>query len=239
METCILEHYPFRCVLRFDPLIKQWEKRIAEDGSERSRYLERIRQRLLETPDLCGPTSDLSVLHSHEELIGEVMRTVFPDTRWETDLLVAMVPFAMQPVYYSPEFERRFIDENARFDEKRFDGDGAYNTGREIVRSRIDKATVRGSRERLTQPGMIAIVYSRLDEWREIVKHIEFLHNETFLKGETESFELEDLPHVQGLRALRVTVNLESARLAERAVAHGRLGSSGDSEFKERDRRIM
>jgi len=46
-----------------------------------------------------------------------------------------------------------------RFDEKRFDVDGAYNVRYEVVKRRIDKAVRRGTGERITQPGKIAIVY--------------------------------------------------------------------------------
>ena len=51
-----------------------------------------------------------------------------------------------------------------RFDEKRFDVDGAYDVRHEIIKSRIDKAVVKGSKERLTQPGKIAVVYSHTAE---------------------------------------------------------------------------
>ena len=47
-----------------------------------------------------------------------------------------------------------------RYDEKRFAVDGAYDIRHAIVKSRLDKAVVRGTGERLTQPGKIAIVYS-------------------------------------------------------------------------------
>ena len=40
-----------------------------------------------------------------------------------------------------------------RFDEKRFDVDGAYDIRYEIVKKRIDKAVVQGTAERVTQPG--------------------------------------------------------------------------------------
>lgn len=103
-----------------------------------------------------------------------------------------------------------------RFDEKRFDVDGAYDVGHEIIRSRIDKATVKGHGERLTQPGKIAIVYSRAEEEREMRRHIDFLRHEGFLKGSLESLDLDDLPGVQGLRALRVTIDLDSPTLARR-----------------------
>jgi hypothetical protein len=104
-----------------------------------------------------------------------------------------------------------------RFDEKRFDVDGAYDVGHEIIRSRIDKATVKGRNERLTQPGKIAIVYSRPNEYQEMTNHIDFLQGRGYLDYDLESLELDDLPGVQGLRALRIGVSLQSATLAERA----------------------
>ncbi len=104
-----------------------------------------------------------------------------------------------------------------RFDEKRFDVDGAYDVGHEIIRSRIDKALVKGRNERLTQPGKIAIVYSRPNEYQEMSNHIDFLQGQGYLDDEIESLELDDLPGVQGLMALRVGVNLQCAALAERA----------------------
>ena len=104
-----------------------------------------------------------------------------------------------------------------RFDEKRFDVDGAYDVGHEIIRSRIDKATVKGRNERLTQPGKIAIVYSRPNEYQEMTHHIDYLQGRGYLDDDLESLEIDDLPGVQGLRALRVGISLQSATLAERA----------------------
>lgn len=103
-----------------------------------------------------------------------------------------------------------------RFDEKRFDVDGAYDIRHEIIKSRIDKAAIKGSGERLTQPGKIAMVYSRAQEAREIRRHIQFLQHQGYLTGDLASLELEDLAGVQGLRTLRVAVNLESQALSER-----------------------
>jgi hypothetical protein len=62
-----------------------------------------------------------------------------------------------------------------RFDEKRFDVDGAYDIRHEIIKARIDKALVKGGKERLTQPGQVAIVYSSPEEGHEMRRHIEFL----------------------------------------------------------------
>lgn len=106
-----------------------------------------------------------------------------------------------------------------RYDEKRFDVDGAYDIRHEIVRSRLDKAVVKGNGDRLTQPGQVAIVYSQPTELLESRRHLEYLRSEGFLSGEEEKVELEEMPGVQGLRALRVGIDLESETLARRAKA--------------------
>ncbi len=97
-----------------------------------------------------------------------------------------------------------------RYDEKRFDVDGAYDIRHDIIKSRIDKAMVRGGEERLTQPGKVAVVYSSREEEQGISQHIDFLLSEGYLKGTPEHFVLDALPDVQGLKALRVEVDLES-----------------------------
>lgn len=94
-----------------------------------------------------------------------------------------------------------------RFDEKRFDVDGAYDVRQEIIKSRLDKALVKGTGERLTQPQRIAVVYSTPAEGREIRQHIEFLTAQGKLKNDMEVLELDDMPDVRGLKALRVGVN--------------------------------
>ena len=66
---------------------------------------------------------------------------------------------------------------------------------------------VKGGRERLTQPGKIAIVYSHPKEGRDIRRHIDYLQSREHLLGDLETIDLEDLPGVQGLKALRVSVN--------------------------------
>ena len=60
-----------------------------------------------------------------------------------------------------------------RMDEKQFDVDGAYNARYEIVKKRIDKSLIRGTDERLTQAGKIAIVYSQDTDVPEYLNYIE------------------------------------------------------------------
>ena len=92
-----------------------------------------------------------------------------------------------------------------RMDEKQFDVDGAYNIRYEIIKKRIDKAHINGTKERLTQPGKIAIVYSQDKDALEYTKYIKFLQSKN-LFGNLEKLELEDLQGVSGLKALRVEV---------------------------------
>jgi len=94
-----------------------------------------------------------------------------------------------------------------RMDEKQFDVDGAYNIRYEIIKKRIDKALVRDTKERLTKPGHIAIVYTTNKDADEYSKYIAFLKNKNYLTGKIEDLELQDLQGISGLRALRVQVN--------------------------------
>ncbi len=92
-----------------------------------------------------------------------------------------------------------------RMDEKQFDVDGAYNIRYEIIKKRIDKAHIKGTTERLTIPGKIAIVYAQGKDAQEYKKYIKYLQSKKLL-GKVEKLELEDLQGVTGLKALRVEV---------------------------------
>ncbi|HWT80916.1 MAG TPA: GAF domain-containing protein, partial [Candidatus Methylomirabilis sp.] len=89
-----------------------------------------------------------------------------------------------------------------RYEEKRFDVDGAYNVRYEVIKKRIDKAVVRGTSERATQPGKIAIIYSQPAEASEYRDYVDYLQSVGYLTGELEDLELETLQGVHGLRAL-------------------------------------
>lgn len=93
-----------------------------------------------------------------------------------------------------------------RMDEKRFDVDGTYNARYEVVKKRVDKAKIKGTEERITQPGKIAIVYSQREDEAEFLKYVQFLQSKNQLGDEIEILELEDLQGVTGLKALRVNV---------------------------------
>jgi hypothetical protein len=96
-----------------------------------------------------------------------------------------------------------------RSKERKFDVDGSYNMRYEIIKKRIDKVHLRDQKERLTQPGTIAIVYSQQKEKAEYYEFIEVLQNDGLLLPDIEELELEELQGVSGLNALRVKINLE------------------------------
>lgn len=93
-----------------------------------------------------------------------------------------------------------------RQDEKKFDVDGAYNIRYEIVKKRIDKALIKGTNERLTQPGMLAIIFSEEKEIEEYKRYLEYLIAFGYFEDNIESLVLEDLQGVYGLRAIRIKV---------------------------------
>ncbi len=110
-----------------------------------------------------------------------------------------------------------------RVDEKQFDVDGAYNIRYEIVKKRIDKALVRGTSERVTLPGKLAVVYSTSREAQEYRRFLEFLQSRGYFDPGIEELDLEDLQGIYGLKALRVDIARPSqeampARLAPAEV---------------------
>lgn len=100
-----------------------------------------------------------------------------------------------------------------RSDEKRFDVDGAYDIRYEIVKKRIDKAHIKDTGERLTQPGKIAIVYNQAKVEDEYRRFFHYLAAKGLITGKVEELELEELPGANGLRALRVEVTPETKQV--------------------------
>lgn len=96
-------------------------------------------------------------------------------------------------------------------DEKQFEVDGAYNVRYEILKKRIDKAFVKGTNERLTQSGKIAIVWLNEIDKREYLEYLKHLQKKGYITDKIEDLELEKLQGAEGLKALRVTVIDESS----------------------------
>ncbi|MCP4977410.1 MAG: GAF domain-containing protein [Maribacter sp.] len=93
-----------------------------------------------------------------------------------------------------------------RMDEKRFDVDGTYNARYEVIKKRIDKSFIKGSNERLTQPGKLSIVYSQKKDELEYLRYISFLKSKGYFTNNIEIVELDGLQGVTGLKAIRAEI---------------------------------
>ncbi len=99
-----------------------------------------------------------------------------------------------------------------RMDEKRFDVEGAYNARYEIIKKRIDKAHIKGTKDRITQAGKMVVVYANDNDEQEYLRYFKFLRGKGMLKNEEpEQLLLENLQGVTGLKALRVGINYDEA----------------------------
>ena len=133
------------------------------------------------------------------EHMVEVTRLVDREAeKWPIALQTAQLIFV-----YNHPLTIRF-----RMDEKKFDVDGTYNVRYEILKKRIDKAVIKGTQERLTQPGKISIVWLQEKDRDEYLKYLELLVHKGLITGEIEQLELDELPGAAGLQALRVSVKL-------------------------------
>ena len=74
-----------------------------------------------------------------------------------------------------------------------------------LSKNELIKLIIKGTDERLTVPGKIAIVYSQDKDAREYIKYINYLQSKNLL-GKVETLDIEDLQGVSGLKALRVEV---------------------------------
>ncbi|MEO0987651.1 MAG: GAF domain-containing protein [Cyanobacteria bacterium J06639_14] len=90
--------------------------------------------------------------------------------------------------------------------ERLFDVQGTRDTRYEIVKKRIDKAVDTHNRDRITQPGMLTIVYSTPTEWEAYQQYLHYLHREGWVTADIEKGAVEPLQGVNGLKFARVRV---------------------------------
>jgi hypothetical protein len=96
-----------------------------------------------------------------------------------------------------------FHDENT---EKLFDVRGTRDIRYEIVKKRIDKAVDEKNRKRITQPGMLTLVYSTEEEWSEYQEYLRYLARENWVGTEIESGTIEPLQGITGLKFALVRI---------------------------------
>lgn len=171
-------------------------ERFKTDGIEHTIYLGKS----------IAPTIDFNKEHLRNLRIWQLLITcemlarhyeIYDDLEIPLDLTSLILVF-------NREISIRF-----RMDEKRFDVDGSYNIQYEVLKKRIDKSRIKGSKERITQKGKIAIIYSHPSEENEYLKYIEFLQNKGIIKENIEFLEVENLQDLTGLKAIRAEVNIE------------------------------
>ncbi len=90
--------------------------------------------------------------------------------------------------------------------ERLFDVRGTRDTRYEIVKKRIDKAIDERTQTRITQPGMLTIVYSTNEEWEEYQQYIRYLTREGWTNGEIVQGAVQPLQGVNGLKYARFRV---------------------------------
>jgi hypothetical protein len=90
--------------------------------------------------------------------------------------------------------------------ERLFDVRGTRDTRYEIVKKRIDKALDERTQIRITQPGMLTIVYSTNEEWEEYQRYVRYLTREGWTEAEIEQGAVQPLQGVNGLKYARVRV---------------------------------
>jgi len=90
--------------------------------------------------------------------------------------------------------------------EKLFDVRGAKDIRYEIVKKRIDKAVDKQTRTRITQPGMLSVVYSTEDEWIEYQQYLRYLAREGWVDTKITSGTVEPLQGITGLKFARVQI---------------------------------
>ncbi|MHA7941523.1 hypothetical protein ACJOV8_000375 [Formosa sp. 3Alg 14/1] len=94
-----------------------------------------------------------------------------------------------------------------RIDEKQFDVDGAYNVRYEMIKKRIDKAVIKGTSERITQPHKLCVVFSTNVIEREYLSYFEFLQSKNYIGDHIEIVEVEELQGASGIKAIRADIN--------------------------------
>jgi hypothetical protein len=90
--------------------------------------------------------------------------------------------------------------------ERLFDVGGTRDTRYEIVKKRIDKGVDERSQERITQPGMLTLVYSTNQEWEEYQKYLCYLAREGWVEPKIQYGNVQPLQGVTGLKFARVRV---------------------------------
>ncbi len=90
--------------------------------------------------------------------------------------------------------------------ERMFDVRGSRDTRYEIVKKRIDKAIDEQTGTRITQPGMLTLVFCTDEEWTEYQQYFRYLMREGWVDDQIERGTVQPLQGVNGLKYARVHI---------------------------------
>ena len=90
--------------------------------------------------------------------------------------------------------------------ERLFDVRGTKDTRYEIVKKRIDKGEDERTGSRITQPGMLTLVYSTNKEWEEYRQYLHYLAREGWVENKIDLGNIKPLQGVTGLKFARVPI---------------------------------
>ncbi|OXA93084.1 GAF domain-containing protein [Flavobacterium hercynium] len=163
------------------------------------------------------PTKPFDIMYLHNLRLWQLQTLC--EMELEHHQLKASLPYELDVtsliLVFSAPLSIRF-----RMDEKRFDVDGTYNARYEVVKKRIDKSNIKGTKERITEKEKITIVYSQNNEETEYLKYIKYLQHKKILEPSIEQFEVEDLQGVSGLKAIRVKVINNTENLTTKKITY-------------------
>lgn len=179
---------------RLQPLYPHYFERHQTDGVDFNVY---VGASLLEEPDTFDPLSiTLLRLWQLTALCGIAQRVTPLQRRLPTPL----------DMTYHVLVQQTPLSIRYRFDETRFDVAGTQHIRYEIMKQRVEKACVRGTDERLTQPGLLTVVYAYDREGEAYRAYLRHLHEAGFVEEAVASLAVDDLQGIKGLRALRVPI---------------------------------
>ncbi|MCO5946825.1 GAF domain-containing protein [Mucilaginibacter flavidus] len=200
-------NYETTLTLINEKLIDILDNRQAEVQAYFPHYYERFKtdgvEHNLYVGDSIAPTQQFNATHLEHLRLWQLL--VLCEMALEQYRLKKTLPYPLGVtslvLIFSTPISIRF-----RMDEKHFDIDGAYNIRYEVIKKRIDKAYIKGTRERITQQNKITIIFSKVEEELDYMKYVNLLQDKGILASKIEEFEVEDLQGVSGLKAIRVAV---------------------------------
>ncbi len=127
-----MEEYPISCVLSLKPLIDYLKKTEPSFGSTKMRQFDELTALIDNVPELLDPIEDLFLLEQHKDIIKNLMEFVFPPVYWEDEVVAAVLPYTIEPIFTSPLFKKLLLDNNGSYIGRRNVNEEGFNIGRAI-----------------------------------------------------------------------------------------------------------